>query len=362
MNVFCLGISHETAPVEVRERLAIPEREQPDALQDLLGRSPISEALILSTCNRVEVYLGVESPGKNQALLDSARTWMQGHFDLPDPVLDRSLYLRQEKEAVLHLFSVASGLESMVLGETEIFGQVKAAYRTAHGASATGKQLNQLFQKAFHVGKQIRTQTQITRGATSVGAVGVDLAEKIFGNLTKCHILILGAGKMSRRTVQSLQSRGAKSVIVSNRSYDRAVGLAAEVNGRAIRFDEWDAELPGVDIIISSTAAPHAVITQEKIRPFLKARKGRPLFLIDLSVPRDIESALRELENVYLFDIDTLQDLARSGRKSREKQVITCREMIGRHVDQFFDGSRQERRSEGEGPRRSGNSNPLTES
>jgi glutamyl-tRNA reductase len=224
----------------------------------------------------------------------------------------------------------------MVLGETEIFGQVKKAYAAAQRSGTTGKFLNRLFQRCFTVGKHVRTHTNITRGATSVGAVGVEMAEKIFGDLAKCQILLIGAGEISRRTAQSLQSRGASAVIVSNRSHDKAVELAGEIGGRAIRFDEWDQELVKVDIIISSTAAPHHVVTTDTLAPSLRQRRGRPLFLIDLSLPRDIAPEVKLLESVYVHDLDALQRLAEAGKERRREQLEACYAVVDQHVNEFY--------------------------
>jgi glutamyl-tRNA reductase len=329
MVFYCLGISHRTAPVELRERLAIADRDLPGALETLRSLPGVDEAVLLSTCNRVEIYAaGTGSPADpTQALLG----WLQGRTADPPPA--EVFYSHGSRETVEHLFAVASGLDSMVLGETEIFGQLKHAYALAHREGATGRSLNRLFQRTFQVAKRIRTQTHITRGATSVGGAGVDLAEKIFGDLRNCQVLILGAGEMSRRTAQSLQSRGATGIIVSNRSYERAEELAREMGGRAIRFDHWTEELTRTDIIISSTSAPHHVVTAESLRPHLRKRHDRPLFLIDLSVPRDIEPAVRRLDGVYLHDIDTLQGIANETRRRRESQIALCRQMISEEAD-----------------------------
>jgi glutamyl-tRNA reductase len=227
-------------------------------------------------------------------------------------------------EAARHLFAVASGLDSMVLGETEIFGQVKKAYAVAYEAGATGRVLNRLFQRSFAVGKRVRSNTMIQRGATSVGSVAVELAERIFGELEDCAVMLLGAGEMSRATAQSLLSRGARSIFVSNRSYERAVELAGEMRGEAIRFDDWPSKVAEVDIVIASTSAPHFVVTREQVVAARRMRRSRPLFLIDIAVPRDIEPAVNELDDIYLYDIDALQVLADEGRRQREEQTALC--------------------------------------
>ncbi len=254
---------------------------------------------------------------------------MRRHFDLPDT----SVFFRHlAGDAARHLFSVVSGLESMVLGETEIFGQVKAAYAAAQEAGGTARLLNKLFQHSFRVGKMVRNNTDIQRGSTSVGSVAVELAEKIFGDLMKTRVLLLGAGDMSRRCAQSLQSRGASGIVVSNRSHDRAVELAAEMSGEAIHFEQWPAEAANVDVIISSTAAPHTVIHPEQILPAMRRRRGRPLFIIDIAVPRDVEPSVNDIEGVYLYDIDALEAIAGETRARREQEIARCRAIIDEQV------------------------------
>jgi glutamyl-tRNA reductase len=230
--------------------------------------------------------------------------------------------------AAKHLCRVVSGLDSMVLGETEIFGQAKEAYRQALDAGATSGVLNRLFQRAFGVGKKVRTDTRIQEGATSVAGAAVELAEKIFGKLAGCRVIVIGAGEMSRQTAQALVSRGATSVFVTNRSFDKAEQLAAEMGGRAVHFDEWQAVLAGVDVVISSTSAPHPVVLPHHIESVRRVRKFRPLFLIDIAVPRDIDPACGDIEEVYLYDIDTLEQLADEARTRREKQIIECDRII----------------------------------
>jgi glutamyl-tRNA reductase len=216
----------------------------------------------------------------------------------------------------------------MMLGETEIFGQVKQAYASAHEAGATGVVLNKVFQRAFNVGKKVRTETSIQEGSTSIGNVAVDLAEKIFGHLKDSEVMILGAGEMSRITAQSLVSRGAKSIFVANRSFDRAQQLATEMGGSAVRFDDWQSVLERVDVVISSTGAPHAIVLRADVEKARRARKYRPLFFIDIAVPRDIDPAVGEIEEVYLYDIDTLEQLAEEARGRRQLQIEQCERII----------------------------------
>jgi glutamyl-tRNA reductase len=316
-------VNHKTAPVEIRERLAFAEKAVPQHLGEICGLDGISEAVVLSTCNRVEIYGGSENPA---AALDKLVDYLVSHFAVEPGEVE--FYRHEAQAAAQHLFEVASGLDSMVLGETEIFGQVKQAYQAAHEAGATGPILNKLFQKVFGVGKKVRTQTSIQEGSTSIGNVAVELAEKIFGHLKDSEVMVLGAGEMSRLTAKALVSRGAKSVIVANRTHERALELAAEMNGRAVRFDDWLLVLKDVDVVISSTGAPHTVIHAKDIESVRRVRKYRPLFLIDIAVPRDIEHAVGEIEEVYLYDIDALEQLADEARARRSQQIAECEKII----------------------------------
>jgi glutamyl-tRNA reductase len=323
--IFCFGLSHATAPVELRERVAVPAKEQPEAVQQLTALEGVGEAVVLSTCNRMEIYANGDGP----EAVEQVERWLRRRFQITDTA---PFFHHLQNHAVQHLFSVASGLESMVLGETEIFGQVKDAYAAAKEAGGTARVLNKLFQHSFRVGKLVRSSTDIQRGSTSVGSVAVELAEKIFGDLQASRVMLLGAGEMSRRCAQSLQSRGASGVVVSNRNYDRAVEMAAEMSGRALHFEQWPAEVHAVDIIISSTAAPHTVIHPDQIVPAMRRRRGRPLFIIDIAVPRDVEPAVNDIEGVYLYDIDALELIAGETRARREQEIEKCRRIIEEEV------------------------------
>jgi glutamyl-tRNA reductase len=247
--------------------------------------------------------------------------------------VDEHLYTLGEPQSLEHLFRVASGLDSMVLGETEILGQLKKAYDVALQAGHTGGRLNKAFQRAFNVAKHIRTETSIQRGSISVGSVAVELAEKIFSDLTQRDVMILGAGDTSEKTARALLSRGARSIIVSNRSHDKAVALAAELGGRAVLFDNWAAEFSRIDIVISSTSAPHYVLDRKKLEPLMKLRRHRPLLLIDIAVPRDIEPEVNFMENVYLYNIDDLQAIADDYLKQRKEEVARCEQIIRQKVE-----------------------------
>lgn len=328
MELVCLGVNHKTAPVEVRERFAVGTTKLGEAAQELLEMAGAQEGVVVSTCNRTEFYLATDDATAALELLQSGLAEkVHGH--------EEPFYHYQQGAAVRHLCKVVSGLDSMLLGETEIFGQVKQAYQAAHEAGATGPMLNKLFQKVFSVGKKVRTQTSIQEGSTSIGNVAVELAEKIFGHLKDSEVMVLGAGEMSRLTAQALVSRGAKSIIVANRTHERAIELAEEMKGRAVRFDNWLDELKNVDVVISSTGAPHTIIHREEVESLRRARKFRPLFMIDIAVPRDIEHSVGEIEEVYLYDIDALEQLAEEARTRRGYQIIECEKIIEAELEKL---------------------------
>ena len=322
MKVFVAGLSYKTAPVELREKLAVsPSTLRCSGCRLKIG-GDLDEVVLLSTCNRVEVYGVAEKVNGN----------VHGLFrHLAPEVVDFEpyLYVREGDEAVRHLFSVAGGLDSMVLGETEITGQLKHAYQTAQESKLTGRVLNRAFQTALQTAKEIRTNTQVGRGSTSIGSVAVDLAGKIFaGDLSDKTVMIIGAGKMGEACVRHLSKKGARSVLVSNRSFDRAVNLANEFGGRAIRFDGCLEAMAQADIVVSSTGSPQTILHREDVDRVMSARRNRPLFLIDIAVPRDIDPEIQHLDNVYLYNIDHLEKLVRENLRLREAELARCREII----------------------------------
>ena len=322
MNLFVAGLSYKTAPVEVREQAALPRTGLRCCGCRLQLRGGLAEVVVLSTCNRVEIY-GVAPRG----LSDFAGLFRQ--FGAGQGEVGPYLYVRQGAEAVRHLFAVAGGLDSMVIGETEITGQVKDAYQGAHAAGLTGRVLNRLFQTALQTAKEIRTQTQVGRGAASVGSVAVELAEKIFdGALAPRSVLIIGAGKMGEACVKHLAKKGVRSVAVANRSWERAEALAREFNGRPVRFEDRFAALAEADIVVSSTGAAQAILDQASVAAAMRARRQRPLFLVDIAVPRDIDPAVQWLENVYLYNIDDLEGLVRETLRLREAELAQCQAII----------------------------------
>ena len=329
MEIICLGLSHHTAPVDLRERFAIPDGEIAAAATHLKTVPGVSEAVVVSTCNRVEIYVAAEQAVAGFA---AVAEYLRARAAAPE---GEHFFQHATAQSVRHLFRVVSGLDSMVLGETEILGQVKKAYAAAAAAGTTSKHLNKLFQRAFNVAKDVRTNTNITRGSVSVGSVAVELSEKIFGRLADCKVMILGAGEMSELTAGALQARGVHSIFVANRSYDRAAALAEKMGGKAIHFDDWAREIHEVDIIIGSTAAPHHVLTAAQLAPVMRTRADRPLFCIDLAVPRDIEPAVNDLDGVYLYDIDSLQAIADRSMNVRRQELVICEQMIEKHALEF---------------------------
>jgi glutamyl-tRNA reductase len=332
MNLYCFGLNHETAPVERREELAVAVPDLPDFLQRLRAAARLREAVALSTCNRVEIYVATEAGAEEagrlvseavEALKRPGEGWKEHWFCL------------ERERVVEQLFAVASGLKSMVVGETEILGQTKQAYETARVAGSTGKWLNRLFQSAFSAAKDARTHTEITRGPVSTGSVAVDLAERIFGDLSESKALLIGAGEISTRVAKSLLSRGVRDLRVTSRTWEHAERFAGELNGTALDWEHWPEELGRTDIVISSTSAPDYVMHPPQIQAALSARCYRPLFLIDLAVPRDIDPSVARLESVYLYDIDDLQGMARTHLKERELEIERCHALLLKHVHRF---------------------------
>jgi glutamyl-tRNA reductase len=335
MNLFCVGLSHHTANVETRECFAGSA-----GTESTLQAAGCAEALVLTTCNRVEVY----GASEKRVSTDEIAQCLLRKGEVSDLEHGRALpfYRYEAEKCVQHLFRVASGLDSMVVGETEILGQTKKAYQSARASGAVGPCLHRLFQRAFRVAKQVRTHTEITRGSVSVGSVAVDLAQKIFGELGNCRVLVLGAGDTSERTARALISRGVSDLRVSNRSNDRAQELAQRVGGQAVRFDEWPQQCREIDILITSTSSEAPLLTPSNLGPMLANRIDRPLFIIDIAVPRDVDSAVNEMEGVYLYDIDALRSVAEQSLAVRRQQMASAEAIIAEHVADFLEKVLQE--------------------
>lgn len=331
-SLIAVGASHHTAPIEVREKFSISPERLSSVYQEIRNVSGVNEAAVLSTCNRTEIYALVENETGTQSLKNSFCDLQQVDPD----ALARYGYKWRDGRAVQHLFDVAAGLDSLVIGETEILGQVKNAYAAADDHQTLGPFLNRLFQKSFQAAKWVRTNTSIGKGQVSVGSVAVDLALKIFGDLRSCRILVVGAGEISERTITALKSRGATKITVSNRTDHKAMDLASEYGGSALPFDQFQASLGQFDIVICSTSSPTAILTSATLRAAMKTRSYQPLFLIDLAIPRDVESAVGDLENVFLYNIDDLSRIADENLALRRSEMERCREILARRAEHFW--------------------------
>jgi glutamyl-tRNA reductase len=334
MELFVLGLNHDTAGIDLRERLFFSERELPKALEVLGEVSELAERMVLTTCNRVEVY-GVAEGQLSQAV-GSVVAHLGRYRNVDPDQFAEALYTRTAADAVRHVFRVASSLESMVLGEPQILGQVKSAYAVARSEQSTGIILNNLLEQAFHVAKRVRTETGIASEPVSISSVAVDLARKIFGDLAGRTVLILGAGEMAELALRHLMDDGVKSVLVANRTYERAVALAEQFQGRAVTYDSFQHEMLAADIVISATSAPHVILTKEDVQAIILERRHRPIFLIDIADPRDIDPACNEIENVYLYNIDDLQSVAATNRRERQREAERAVPIVEREVEVFL--------------------------
>jgi len=323
MKLFAAGISHKTATIELREQLAVNQSAIVDLAFVLKCFGHLDEIVLLSTCNRVEIY------GTTRHATRHIRSLLQ--LLCPEPRnLDQYIYLYEGAAAVRHLLRVAAGLDSMVLGETEIIGQIKDAYEMARSAGLTGRVLNQLFQKAFQSTKEIRTLTGIGRGAVSIKSAAVQLLGK--SDVSRQSIMVLGAGEMAESVVRALVKKRAKSIFISNRSFDRALDLATRCGSEAVCFDDCQVQIREVDAVIAVTSSTEILLGRDDVGNLMKARGNRPLVLLDLSVPRNIDSAVSALEGVTLYNIDDLEGLARQGARAREREVAACNEIIDARV------------------------------
>jgi glutamyl-tRNA reductase len=336
-----LGINHNTAPIEVRERLAIPAERLADATRTLLHQPGIREGLILSTCNRVEL-LTLQDDAEDaqpQAKTDLLR-FLHEYFAVPPHDIQPHLYEFREREAVRHLFRVASSLDSMVVGEPQILGQVKEAYTVARDAGAVSTHLEALMQRTFTVAKKIRTETQIGSSSVSIASVAVDLARKIFGSLNGKTVLLVGAGKMSELAARHLIQQGASSILVTNRTQSRAEKITADfssltVHTEAIPFEALYEQADRADIVITSTGAPQKIFGRSHGQHFLHRRRNRPMFFIDIAVPRDVDPRMNEVEGCFVYDIDDLQQVAAANLADRSREAATAESIVSREVDKY---------------------------
>ncbi|MDR3763728.1 MAG: glutamyl-tRNA reductase [Acidobacteriota bacterium] len=329
MNYFVLGVNHKTAPVQVRERFAIPESRLPEALGKLTSMDGIEEGMIVSTCNRVEIF------ARSQNGTCDLQQFVREYFGFQTGEFEPYIFQHEKLEAVKHVFRVASSLDSMVVGESQILGQVKEAYAIARAVGTVNSQLDQLLTRAFAVAKKVRSETTIASNSVSIASVAVDLAEKIFGSLQGKSVYLVGAGKMCELAARHLIAHGASKIYVGNRTFDRAVTLAQKFEGEAIPFERLYDTVPWADIVISSTGAPHAIFRKEHGEKFLHVRKNRPMFFIDIAVPRDIDPALNDLDGIFVYNIDDLQQVVQSHLGDRKKEAVRAEAMVEEEVRKF---------------------------
>jgi len=328
-SIVLIGINHKTAPIELRERVAISRDELPDATRALAALPGVTECMIVSTCNRVEMLAAVESPETDIA------GFLHSHFSIDPAVLAPHIYEHRDQMAVRHLFRVASSLDSMVVGEPQILGQVKDAFAVARESGTISSQLEHLLQSAFAAAKRVRTETAIGSNSVSIASVAVELARKIFGSLQGRTVFLVGAGKMSELAARHLVRQGAGAILVTNRTLERAQQLAEPFKGRVIPFDKLYDAATEADIIISSTGAPHPIFRREHGQAFMHRRRNRPMFFIDIAVPRDVEPAMNKLEGVFVYDIDDLQAVAASHMAERSAQATDAEALIAGEVERF---------------------------
>ncbi|HTF69730.1 MAG TPA: glutamyl-tRNA reductase [Edaphobacter sp.] len=331
-HLVLIGINHTTAPIEVRERLAIPAGRLADATRTLVHQPGIREGIILSTCNRVELLTLQEdgsAPGAN--LLG----FLQEYFAVTPSSLTPHLYEYRETEAVRHLFRVASSLDSMVVGEPQILGQVKESYTVAREVGAVNGSLDTLIQRAFTVAKKIRSETQIGSSSVSIASVAVDLARKIFGSLQGKTVLLVGAGKMSELAARHLIQQGATNILVANRTLERAEKIAAQFKGQVILFEDLYDQAARADIVITSTGAPQKLFGRSHGQHFLQSRRNRPMFFIDIAVPRDVDPQMNEVEGCFIYDIDDLQQVAAANLADRSREAAAAETIVSQEVDKY---------------------------
>ncbi len=333
MEILVVGLSHKSAPVEIREKVAFAADCLHEALRSVRDVDGVHEGVIVSTCNRVEIYAAGR---KREDGIEGLCRFMAQYHGVEEEKLRPHLYVFAGPEAVRHVFRVASSLDSMVVGEPQILGQVKDAYEKAAEGSATGLVLNRFMHKAFSVAKRVRTETRIAQAAVSISFAAVELARKIFGTLEGKKVLVIGAGEMCELAATHLMENGVSGVQVTNRTLARAEALAAKFQGRAVPFEEFRDHLPDVDIVISSTGAPHFVVEVEDVRAAMKARRQKPMFFIDIAVPRDVDPRANDLPNVYLYDVDDLQGVVDANKKEREKEAEKAEQIVGDEVLGFL--------------------------
>ena len=330
MNIILAGLSHRTAPVEIREQFALSEEKIAEALYELKKNPLIEEALILSTCNRVELYAIVTH---TETGCDALKNFFLRKS--PDDMAASTLYLYSGRDCLRHLFRVSSSLDSMMIGEPQILGQLKDAFDLAMSHKSTGVLLNKVFKKAISVAKRVRTETKIAENAVSISYAAVELAKKIFGKLDQKSVMLVGAGEMATLSARHFISNGVKSIFIANRNYERTLELAGEYNGIPVRFEDFVVEMTQADIVLCSTGAPHYLIGPAEVSKVIAVRQNRPIFFIDISVPRNIDPAINQLDNVFLYDIDDLKLSVETNLRSREAEALKAEEIVTEEVEQL---------------------------
>ncbi|HTX37962.1 MAG TPA: glutamyl-tRNA reductase [Bryobacteraceae bacterium] len=333
MKLLVTGVSHKTAPVEVRECLAFREDSLPPALADLKSREGVTEAVILSTCNRVEITVTTDDSADPQAIVDAFLADRKG---ISTQTIGLHVYRHEGREAIHHLFRVASSLDSMVIGEPQILGQLKGAYAAAKDAGAVCGWLENLLTRAFSVAKRVRSETGIGQMAVSISYAAVELSRKIFGSLNNRTVMIVGAGKMSELAARHLRRSGASHVFVTNRTHERAIEMARLFQGTPVEYTRFVSMLPEVDIVIASSGAPHYILRKDDMMRVIAARRNRPMFLIDIAVPRNIDPAVNQVDNVFLYDIDDLQEVVNANLRERMKEADHAEAMVAEEVERMM--------------------------
>lgn len=339
MEILLVGLSHKTAPVEIREKVSFTDQSMDEGVRALVKCPNVHEGLIISTCNRVEVYTTVAQNNLDTAK-DEIAKFLAEFNEVPLNQVQPHLYVMTGGESVKHIFRVSSSLDSMILGEPQILGQVKDAFGCAANARATGNVLNRLLHKAFSVAKRVRTETRIATSAVSVSFAAVELARKIFDELEGRTVMLIGAGEMAELAARHLLGNGVAHIIVANRTYERAVSLAGEFGGSAVPFEELEQQMELADIVISSTGASNVIIDKKMVQRIIKRRRNRPMFFIDIAVPRDIDTEVNGIENVYAYDIDDLEGVVQTNIKTRAKEAARAEEIVDGEVRQFTEWMR----------------------
>jgi glutamyl-tRNA reductase len=333
MNLLLLGVSHQTAPVELRERLDFASGDVGAAVQELAARAAVPECVVLSTCNRSEIYVGSSDPQRTR---DDVVGFLSEFHHLPPDAFLPHLFVRQDAEAVTHLFRVASGLESAVVGEPQILGQVKEAFQAAAGRRCVGPLLTRVFAASFGAGKRVRSETAIGEGAVSVSFEAVAIAKKIFDRLEGRRVLVIGAGEISQLTAQHLKGQGAGDIVITSRTAAHADALAAAVGGRAVPWSDMSLALGTADIVITATGAPRPIVTRAHVEAALGRHRAEPLYIIDIAVPRDVDPSVGDLAQVFLYNIDDLQKFVQKNVSSREAEVDRAKAIVAEEVSRFL--------------------------